>query len=348
MPHQDGTPFARPYVVSWNLTYRCNLACEHCYLDAGGAPAGRHGELRRSERARHRGVLQGHRRNRRVRARVRDHPHGRRAAAAARHPRDRPARGGAWVVGGRRHQRGAHHREPGAASGGGRRARAVPVPRCARSRSARPLQEGAWRVAQHRGGGGDPRPDRPPLHRADDRGLAQSRRARRHRRLRARSPRRQGVEPVLPRADGTRAVRVGHHPGAVRRGARLAQPDPADLRPPDAREREMRAALHQDGPGAGGRAGRSHRNGRRVGGGRGVMAGRVPDQGLLRRGRRLPGRHALHGDPAERGCHPLPVPPRLRGQPSQLELWRTCGRRRSCSPTSAAARRSAGDAGRAS
>jgi radical SAM protein with 4Fe4S-binding SPASM domain len=30
--------FARPYVVSWNLTYRCNLACEHCYLDAGSAP----------------------------------------------------------------------------------------------------------------------------------------------------------------------------------------------------------------------------------------------------------------------------------------------------------------------
>ena len=30
--------FARPYVISWNLTYRCNLACEHCYLDAGGTP----------------------------------------------------------------------------------------------------------------------------------------------------------------------------------------------------------------------------------------------------------------------------------------------------------------------
>ncbi|HTM26594.1 MAG TPA: radical SAM protein [Vicinamibacterales bacterium] len=30
--------FNRPYVVSWNLTYRCNLACEHCYLDAGGTP----------------------------------------------------------------------------------------------------------------------------------------------------------------------------------------------------------------------------------------------------------------------------------------------------------------------
>ena len=32
------SPFGRPYVVSWNLTYRCNLACEHCYLDAGGTP----------------------------------------------------------------------------------------------------------------------------------------------------------------------------------------------------------------------------------------------------------------------------------------------------------------------
>jgi radical SAM protein with 4Fe4S-binding SPASM domain len=31
-------PFTRPYVISWNLTYRCNLACEHCYLDAGPKP----------------------------------------------------------------------------------------------------------------------------------------------------------------------------------------------------------------------------------------------------------------------------------------------------------------------
>ncbi len=46
MPHPDTSApalsrvegFARPYVVSWNLTYRCNLACEHCYLDAGGTP----------------------------------------------------------------------------------------------------------------------------------------------------------------------------------------------------------------------------------------------------------------------------------------------------------------------
>jgi AdoMet-dependent heme synthase len=33
-----GLEFVRPYVISWNLTYRCNLACEHCYLDAGGSP----------------------------------------------------------------------------------------------------------------------------------------------------------------------------------------------------------------------------------------------------------------------------------------------------------------------
>ena len=39
MPHMNArATFARPYVVSWNLTYRCNLACEHCYLDAGGTP----------------------------------------------------------------------------------------------------------------------------------------------------------------------------------------------------------------------------------------------------------------------------------------------------------------------
>ena len=48
-PGADVEGFARPYVVSWNLTYRCNLACEHCYLDAGPDASGRHGELRRSQ-----------------------------------------------------------------------------------------------------------------------------------------------------------------------------------------------------------------------------------------------------------------------------------------------------------
>ena len=44
-----------------------------------------------------------------------------------------------------------------------------------------------------------------------------------------------------------------------------------------------------------------------------------PDQDLLRRGRRVPGGDALHGDTAERGCHPVPLPAGLRGDPSQLE-----------------------------
>ncbi len=38
LPMEPGAAFERPYVVSWNLTYRCNLACEHCYLDAGPNP----------------------------------------------------------------------------------------------------------------------------------------------------------------------------------------------------------------------------------------------------------------------------------------------------------------------
>ena len=38
IPQPNTSGFARPYVVSWNLTYRCNLACEHCYLDAGSSP----------------------------------------------------------------------------------------------------------------------------------------------------------------------------------------------------------------------------------------------------------------------------------------------------------------------
>ena len=74
---------------------------------------------------------------------------------------------------------------------------------------------------------------------------------------------------------------------------------------------------------------------------------RSADQDLLRRGRRVPGGDALHGDPAERRCHAVPLPPGLRGDASQRELSRTSGRPRRCSPTFAAAPRSAGDAGSA-
>ncbi len=34
-----------PYAVSWNLTARCNLNCQHCYIDAGGRAKGDGAEL---------------------------------------------------------------------------------------------------------------------------------------------------------------------------------------------------------------------------------------------------------------------------------------------------------------
>ena len=251
-----------------------------------------------------------------------DHPDGRRAALAARHPRDCPARVRTGTLGRRRHQRRAHHRERGEAARRGRRARALALSRCARSRSSRRFQESARRLAKHGGRRADPPQDRAPLHRADDRGLAQSRRARRDCRLRARSSRRQGVEPLLPGAHGARAVRVGHDPRAIRRGARLALPDSEEVRPPDAREREVRAALHQDRSGE----------------------WRLANQDLLRRCRRVPGGHPLHGDPAERRCHAVPLSPGLRGDTSQFESRGTLDLVGAVHRHSPAAPRSAGDA----
>ena len=223
---------------------------------------------------------------------------------------------------------------------GGRSAGAVALARCARSRSSRPLQEGARRLAEHGRGSGDPQPDRAALHRADDRRLAQSRRARRDRRLRARSPRRQGLEPLLPGADGARAVRVGHHPRAVRRGARLALPDPEEVRRPDAREREVRAALHQDRSGECRRAARPIR--------------RTPNRGPPRPGR--PGSGPTPAGPAGARrarttwgsgrtamSRLAPISRSSRGR-FAARVSRTSGPPRSCSPTFAAAPRSAGDA----
>ena len=68
--------------------------------------------------------------------------------------------------------------------------------------------------------------------------------------------------------------------------------------------REVRPPLHQD------RFGES-------------WSRRVPicflNQDLLGWRGRVPGGHALHGDLAERGCHAVPLPPGLRGDPTQLE-----------------------------
>ena len=49
------------------------------------------------------------------------------------------------------------------------------------------------------------------------------------------------------------------------------------------------------------------------------LSGPVADQDLLRRGRRVPCRDALHGDPSQRRCHPVPLPPGVRGDASPLE-----------------------------
>ena len=245
-PDPDTSPFARPYVVSWNLTYRCNLACEHCYLDAGGTPlVGTENFADRSEL----GTEECFRVIDEIAAFAPEcltiltggEPLLRRdILEIVRRASER----GLWVVVGTNGVRITENLARRLAEAGARGLSlsldALDPDRHDRFRKVR----GAWRNTVE--GAEILQPDRAPLHRADDRGLAQSRRARRDRRLRARSPRRQGLEPLLPGADGARAVRVGHHPRAVRRGARLALPDPAEVRPPDAREREVRAALHQD------------------------------------------------------------------------------------------------------
>lgn len=40
---------SQPYIVSWNLTKRCNLACPHCYIGADGENERRRSELSRDE-----------------------------------------------------------------------------------------------------------------------------------------------------------------------------------------------------------------------------------------------------------------------------------------------------------
>ena len=336
--------FARPYVVSWNLTYRCNLACEHCYLDAGGTPlVGTENFADRSEL----GTEECFRVIDEIAAFAPEcltiltggEPLLRRDILEIVR---RAAERGLWVVVG---TNGVRITENVAqAPRGGRSTGTVAFPRCARSRSSRPLQEGAWRLAEHGGGSGDPEQDRAPLHRADDRGLAQSRRARSDRRLRARSPRRQGLEPLLPGADGARAVRVGHHPRAVRRGSRLALPDPEEVRPPDAREREVRSALHQD------RSGECR------------ATDPIPTDAESATAPSWPGRPRSGPTPegpagarrgrttwgyGRTGMSPLAPTSRSSRGLFAARVSRTSGRPRSCSPAFAAAPRSAGDAGSA-
>ena len=265
MPQPDTSAFARPYVVSWNLTYRCNLACEHCYLDAGGTPqVGTENFSDRSEL----GTEECFRVIDEIAAFAPEcitiltggEPLLRRdILEIVRRASER----GLWVVVGTNGVRITEN--VAGAPRQGWSARTLALSRCARSRASRPLQEGAGRLAEHGRGRGDPEQDRAALHRADDRRLAQSRRTRRDRRLRAQSARRQGLEPLLPGADRAWAVRLGHQPCPVRRGARLALPHPEEVRPPDAGECEVRAALHQDGTGEGWHADRCGADDSRIG-----------------------------------------------------------------------------------
>ena len=202
----DGTDaFARPYVISWNLTYRCNLACEHCYLDAGGKPAvdtpafADRSELDTAACFRVVDeiaafapdgllILTGGEPLLR-----RDIVEIIRYAAAPR------------ALGRGRHERRQDHREPRRDP---RSARACAGCRSRSTRSTQTRHDAFRRVTgafrQHRRGREDPRPRRAAVHRADDGRRHNVARARRDRRLRARRARRQGLEPLLPRADRAR------------------------------------------------------------------------------------------------------------------------------------------------
>ena len=203
--------FARPYVVSWNLTYRCNLACEHCYLDAGGTPqVGTENFADRSEL----GTEECFRVIDEIAAFAPEcvtiltggEPLLRRdILEIVRRAAEREL----WVVVGTNGVRITENVARRLAEAGARGLSlsldALDPDRHDRFRKVRGAWQNTVEGAEILGRTGL------PFIVQTTAGCAQSRRARSDRRLRARSPRRQGLEPLLPRADGTRAVRLGHH-----------------------------------------------------------------------------------------------------------------------------------------
>ena len=184
---------------------------------------------------------------------------------------------------------------------------------------------GAWR--EHGRGGEDPDPRRPAVHRADHGRRAQPRGARRHRRLRPRRAGRQGLEPLLPRAERTRRPSSATSPPPSTTRCWRSSRNPAPLGLEDAGQRQVRPAL------------RPHAALRR-------LAGPLPEE-LRRRRRRLPGGHPLHGDPSQRRRHPVPLPAALRRKPGATGLRRS-GTPPTSSPGSASATTSAAAAAPAS
>ena len=192
----------------------------------------------------HRAVLPGHRRDRRLRARVRDHPDRRRAPAAPRHRRDRPppARAGLWVVVGTNGVKITENLARILAEAGARGLSlsldALDPERHDRFRRVR----GAW---QNTVEGAE------ILTRVGLPFIVQTT---------VGAHNRDELEAIADFAHDASAPRSGTstswcRPGAgrscrtsrprVRPGARLALPDPAEVRPPDAGQRQVRAALRQ-------------------------------------------------------------------------------------------------------
>ena len=350
---QPATAFARPYVISWNLTYRCNLACEHCYLDAGPTPlVGTDNFADRSEL------------NTEECFKVIDE-------IAAFAPecltiltggepllrRDilqivqRAAERGLWVVVG--HQRRAHHRERGA------QARRRPARVDSRCRSTRSIPTATISSGSVRGAWRNTVEGAEILNRAGLPFIVQTTAGSHnlgeldaiadfaHDRLGAKvwnlyflvpTGRGQFVSDMTPaQYDGVLAALLRH---------------PAPLPGADAGERQVRAPLHQDGAGTRGvrRGSDGGQTGVRRGSDRGQTGVRprrdgdaclVRDQDLFRRRRRVPRRDPLHGHTSERRRDAVPVPPRVRGYAAQSEPHGSLDVIRSCSPASGSARRSA-------
>ena len=317
MPHPNASPFARPYVVSWNLTYRCNLACEHCYLDAGGAPqVGTENFADRSEL----GTEECFRVIDEIAAFAPEcltiltggEPLLRRdILEIVRRASEREL----WVVVGTNGVSITENLARRLAEAGARGLSlsldALDPDRHDRFRKVR----GAWRNTVE---GAE------ILNRTGLPFIVQTT---------AGSHNLGELEAIADFAHDRLAAKVWNLYFLVPtgRGQFVSDITPAQYdevlaslyriqRKYDRRmlvnakcaPHYIKTVLENAG------ASRSDPDGCRIGEGA-LVARSVPDQDLLRRGGRVPGGDALHGDPAERGCHPLPLPPGLRGDPSQLE-----------------------------
>ena len=144
-------------------------------------------------------------------------------------------------------------------------------------------------------------------------GSHNARRTRGDRRLRVRPPRRESLEPLFPGAHRARAVRLGHHPAqyddvlaslyriqGVYQGRMLVNAKCA----PHYIKTVLETSLTTPRPDG--------------------LVPAVRYQDLLRWRRRLPGGHALPGDPPERRRHAVPLPAGIRGilrSTSLTEVW---------------------------